>query len=52
MAIDIETAGEITRGMTVFDRRGLPSWQTNIDVVSGIDYLGVADYFLQTAKRI
>jgi len=52
MAIDVETSGQLTRGMTVFDRRVMSTWQTNIDVVTGIDYLGVADYFLQTIRRI
>lgn len=52
MAIDVETSGSLTRGMTVFDKRVLSTWQTNIDVVSGIDHLGVADYFQQTIRRI
>ena len=45
MAVDVETAGELTRGMTVFDRRGIPNWQTNIDVLTEVDAQGVLDYF-------
>ena len=45
MAIDIETQGELTRGMTVFDRRGVRQWQGNIDVVHAIDADKVLDYF-------
>lgn len=52
MSVDVETAGELTRGMTVFDRRGIQSWQSNIDVLTGIDYLGVADYFVQVIRRV
>lgn len=48
MAVDIETRGELTRGMTVFDRRATEQWQTNIDVVREIDARGVLDYFAAT----
>jgi inosine-uridine nucleoside N-ribohydrolase len=44
MAVDVETSGELTRGMTVFDRRGIPHWQKNIDVAVSVDTQGVADY--------
>ena len=29
---DVETSGEITTGMTVFDRRRLPAWRHNMEV--------------------
>lgn len=51
MAIDVETAGELTRGMTVFDRRGLRQWQTNIDVLQSADAQGVLDYVTRVAGR-
>lgn len=51
MAVDVETTGELTRGMTVFDRRGTPQWQTNIDVVVEVDAQGVLDYFAQSVGR-
>lgn len=47
MSLDIETRGELTRGMTVFDRRGIDQWQANIDVVRQVDAQGVLDYFTQ-----
>jgi inosine-uridine nucleoside N-ribohydrolase len=47
MALDVETRGELTRGMTVFDRRGIDQWQANIDVVRHVDAEGVIDYFSQ-----
>ncbi|MCA8985362.1 MAG: nucleoside hydrolase [Planctomycetaceae bacterium] len=45
MAVDVETQGELTRGMTVFDRRGHRNWLGNIDVVHEIDADKVLDYF-------
>ena len=44
MAVDVETGGDLTRGMTVFDRRGVRRWQTNVDVVRQADSAGVQDY--------
>jgi purine nucleosidase len=32
MAGDVETAGELTAGMTVFDRRRVPAWRCNMEV--------------------
>ena len=51
MAVDVETSGELTRGMTVFDRRGVPQWQTNIDVLTELDVQGVVDYVNNILKR-
>lgn len=45
MSLDVETAGELTRGMTVFDRRQIPRWNENIEVVTEADAQGVLDYF-------
>ncbi len=50
-AVDVETRGELTRGMTVFDRRGVLQWQTNIDVLCDVDAQGVLDYFTRTLRR-
>jgi len=45
MAVDVETGGELTCGMTVFDRRGTQRWKENIDVLLDVDIHGVMDYF-------
>ncbi len=37
MAVDIETEGHLTRGMTIFDLRPIPEWPANVDVVTRID---------------
>ncbi len=51
MAIDVEISGEITRGATVFDRRGIQQRQTNIHVATEIDAQGVVDYLTQVITR-
>ena len=45
MAVDVETQGEMTRGMTVFDRRGVRNWEANVEVVTEIDTAKTLDYF-------
>lgn len=37
MAGDVETRGELTRGMTVFDRRRVPAWRHNMEVALDLD---------------
>lgn len=51
MAIDVETSGELTRGTTVFDKRGIPHWQTNIDVATDVDTQGILDYFARVLRK-
>jgi len=51
MAVNVETTGELTRGMTVFDRRGQRQWQANIDVLRTADAQGVLDYAMKVATR-
>lgn len=41
MAGDVETAGELTTGATVFDRRYVPQWRNNMDVATELDAAGV-----------
>ncbi|MEZ6093913.1 MAG: nucleoside hydrolase [Pirellulaceae bacterium] len=37
MAGDVETDGELTRGVTVFDRRTVAEWRDNLEVATAID---------------
>ena len=37
IAGNVETIGELTRGMTVFDRRRIPEWQSNMEVAFFIE---------------
>jgi inosine-uridine nucleoside N-ribohydrolase len=37
MAGDVETMGELTTGMTVFDRRRIPARQYNMEVVMDLE---------------
>lgn len=52
MLVDVELAGELTRGATVFDRRKLGRWQANIDVLTAVDVQGVLDYMTRLLKLI
>lgn len=47
MTVDVELTGELTRGMTVFDRRGLPHWKDNIEALTDVDLAAVKDYVLR-----
>ncbi|MFH5804174.1 nucleoside hydrolase [Alienimonas sp. DA493] len=51
MAVDVETAGDLTRGMTVFDRRGVRRWQTNVEVVREVDAPGLQDWVIGLLSR-
>lgn len=43
MAGDVEVMGSLTRGMTVFDRRPVPDWRPNMEVVTGLKKTAVHD---------
>lgn len=49
MAGDVETRGELTSGMTVFDRRRVPAWRHNMAVAMQID---VEDVLQQIVRCI
>lgn len=51
MSVDVEVDGELTRGMTVFDRRANPTWRTNIDVLGDIDPQSILDYLSSMLGR-
>jgi purine nucleosidase len=46
-AVDVELSGELTTGMTVFDRRRLREWRTNVAVATKVDASGVRDCILR-----
>jgi purine nucleosidase len=43
MAGRVETAGVLTRGMSVFDQRLRPEWQINMEVAVKADYDGIRE---------
>lgn len=43
MAGDVETSGRLTRGSTVFDRRGRPAWRNNMEVALDVDETAILD---------
>jgi inosine-uridine nucleoside N-ribohydrolase len=44
MVADVETRGELTRGMSVFDARWAPDGRPNIDLAVGIDLTATRQY--------
>ncbi len=48
MAAEVETQGELTTGATIFDRRQLRQWRSNVDVVTAMDATSVKDCILRT----
>ena len=49
--IDVEVRGELTRGMCVVDTRPTPGGTPNVEMVVGIDIVGVRDYIDVTLRR-
>ena len=47
MAGDVETMGELTSGMTVFDRRRTPTWKHNMEVAVDVQVEAVVDELLR-----
>jgi len=56
MAGDVETAGKLTAGATVFDRRRVPAWRHNMEVAVAMDVEQVIEEiiacFRTAAKRL
>jgi inosine-uridine nucleoside N-ribohydrolase len=48
MSVDVETRGELTRGMTVVDARREQQTKPNVDVGINVDVAAVRDYIRQT----
>ncbi len=46
MAGDVETEGELTRGVSVFDRRIQPEWRPNMEVAVDIDHDAARQYII------
>lgn len=51
MSVDVETEGELTRGMTIFERRRASRSRPNLEVVSDVDPEGILDYFRAVVRR-
>ncbi|MBY0522757.1 MAG: nucleoside hydrolase [Gemmataceae bacterium] len=50
MVVDVETRGELTRGMSVVDARPQTRAKPNVDLVVGVDVAGVRDYIKQLLR--
>lgn len=51
MAGDVETLGELTTGMTVFDRRRVPAWRHNMEVAIDIQRDEVIEKIIRGLNR-
>jgi inosine-uridine nucleoside N-ribohydrolase len=51
MAVDVELQGELTRGMTIADRRSGSQWKRDTEVLSDVDAQGVIDWMQRLLKR-
>ncbi|MCA9102963.1 MAG: nucleoside hydrolase, partial [Planctomycetales bacterium] len=52
MAGDVETSGQLTSGMTVFDRRPHPEWRRNVDVAMECDAEAIRDVVLRSLTNV
>ncbi len=52
VALDVETTGDLTSGMTIVDRRPFAPRQTNAEIVTQLDVPSVIDYFCRGLRRI
>jgi inosine-uridine nucleoside N-ribohydrolase len=49
--VDVETRGELTRGMSVFDMRWGSTARPNVDMTQAVDVAGVRQYIQATLSR-
>lgn len=52
MAGDVETSGELTKGVTVFDKRPTPEWRFNMEVATSVDVAAMRAKVLDELKRL
>jgi len=50
MAVDVETSGNLTRGMTIFDRRFPAEWKTNVEVATNVEVDLVKDMIVESLR--
>ncbi len=50
--VDVETRGELTRGMSVVDQRATVHNEPNLDLAVGVDVQGVRDYMRRTLAGV
>ncbi len=51
MVVDVETRGELTRGMSVVDSRPMPEGKPNVDLAMGVDVPAVREYIDRILRR-
>jgi inosine-uridine nucleoside N-ribohydrolase len=51
MLVDVETRGELTRGMSVVDNRPMPPGKPNVELAVGVDARAVREYMDRVLQR-
>ena len=51
VAADVETAGELTTGALIIDRREVAGWQPNLDMLVNVDAAAVHDCILRSLAQ-
>jgi inosine-uridine nucleoside N-ribohydrolase len=51
MFVDVETRGELTRGMSVVDSRPMPAGSSNVELAVGVDVPAVREYIDRMLRR-
>jgi inosine-uridine nucleoside N-ribohydrolase len=51
MLVDVETRGELTRGMSVIDARPMPAGSPNVELAAGVDAKAVREYMDRILQR-
>jgi purine nucleosidase len=51
MIVDVETRGELTRGMSVVDARPEHKGTPNVELAVGVDVAAVRDYILRMLRE-
>ncbi|MFO0917154.1 MAG: nucleoside hydrolase [Planctomycetaceae bacterium] len=52
MGVDVELDGQLTRGMTVCDRRARPAWRPNLEILRDVDSQGLLDYLGTVLRQV
>jgi inosine-uridine nucleoside N-ribohydrolase len=50
--VDVETRGEITRGMSIIDARPSPAQKPNVEMVTNVEVNLVRKYIFDTLRNV
>ena len=50
--VDVETQGELTRGVSVVDARALPAHKPNVELTTDVDVTAVREYMFHVLANV